>query len=48
VVIALDCVVLRVTHAEFSQRSRAAIGKISGLTLFFTYYKRNEQLVCEN
>lgn len=48
VVITLDCVVLSVTSAEFGQRSRAAIGKISGSAVFFTYLNRNEQLVCEN
>lgn len=35
-VITLDCVALSVTHAEFSPRSRAAIGKISGSTVSFS------------
>lgn len=48
VVITQDCVALTVTHAGFGQRSRAAIGKISGSTVFLTYLKRYEQLVCEN
>lgn len=35
-VITPECAVLNVTHVEFSQRSRAAIGKISGSTVCFT------------
>lgn len=43
-VITPECAVLSVTHVEF----RAAIGKISGSTVCFTYLKRSDHLVCEN